>query len=324
MKPVIKLLTAIILAVVLASVSTGAEAPSRITGYQPVFKPFYDKDKKVKIAIRAFMRDGRASYLVLDPYRFENLVEPGTPDFSNSPPKKIWESTPFIKALYRYAAPAEGLENQGITSAETRVKGVFLTADMCPSKREFDKGFFEKTAALARPGGLPVPVAVMITGRWLEGHGTEFQWLLDEEKSGRLALTWVNHSYTHPYSRFAGEDENFLLTPGVDFEKEALSTEALLLESGVVPAPFFRYPGLISSAGLQKRLRSLTLIPIGANAWLAKGEAPKDGSIILVHGNGNEPAGIKAVLSFYDWKKDDIKNGGLRLLRLRDAFEKGR
>jgi len=38
------------------------------------------------------------------------------------------------------------------------------------------------------------------------------------------------------------------------------------------------------------------LIPVGSNAWLAKGEEPKDGSIILVHGNSNEHSGIEKAM----------------------------
>ena len=34
------------------------------------------------------------------------------------------------------------------------------------------------------------------------------------------------------------------------------------------------------------------LIPLGANAWIAKNEPIQKGSIILIHGNKNEPQGI--------------------------------
>ena len=35
------------------------------------------------------------------------------------------------------------------------------------------------------------------------------------------------------------------------------------------------------------------LISLGADAWLALDQRPNDGSIVLVHPNGNEPRGIK-------------------------------
>ncbi len=42
-----------------------------------------------------------------------------------------------------------------------------------------------------------------------------------------------------------------------------------------------------------KELReTYVLIPLGADAWIAKNEAVKEGSIVLIHGNKNEPEGI--------------------------------
>lgn len=301
----------------------GAAGGASITEYQPVFASFRDSGNNVRIAIRSFVRDGRTAYLVLDPYAFTTYVETAAVDFSKPLAQSVLDATPFISALKRYTAPGRGLENQGITVAETSVNGVFVTADLCPSKRPLEKAFFVDTEAMAAHGK-PAPIALMISGLWIQRHDAEFRWLVDEQKAGRLDITWVNHSYTHPYNAGVQLDKNFLLTPGVDFEKEVLSTEILLLENGLTPAPFFRYPGLVSSAGMQKRLRALTLIPIGSNAWLAKGEVAAPGSIILVHGNGNEPVGIKAASSFYDEKKAEFKNGRLRLMGLTEAFEKGR
>lgn len=313
----------ILTALTLAIFAHGAATTANITDYQPVFAPFRDSANNVRIAIRSFKRDGRAAYLVLDPYTFTTYVETSAVDLTRRPVQSVLDATPFISALKRYTAPGRGLRNQGITVAESSVNGVFVTVDMCPSRRPFDKAFFVETGAMAARGK-PASIALMISGLWIKRHVVEFRWLVDEQKAGRLDITWVNHSYSHPFDKTVPRDENFLLTPGVDFEKEVLSTEILLLENGLTPSPFFRYPGLISSAGMQKRLRALTLIPIGVDAWLAKGERPANGSIILVHGNGNEPVGIKAASSFYDEKKSEFKSGRLRLMGLTEAFEKGR
>jgi len=47
------------------------------------------------------------------------------------------------------------------------------------------------------------------------------------------------------------------------------------------------------------------LIPLGTNAWLAKGEKPENGSVILIHGNKNEPYGIKLMKQVLE--KDSFK-----------------
>ena len=41
-------------------------------------------------------------------------------------------------------------------------------------------------------------------------------------------------------------------------------------------------------------VRRFHLVTLGADAWLAIGQKPGPGSIVLVHPNGNEPAGLKA------------------------------
>jgi len=53
---------------------------------------------------------------------------------------------------------------------------------------------------------------------------------------------------------------------------------------------------VVASKELSLKLRGLGLIPVGSDAWLAKGEAAKAGSMILVHGNSNEHAGIQDVI----------------------------
>jgi hypothetical protein len=39
------------------------------------------------------------------------------------------------------------------------------------------------------------------------------------------------------------------------------------------------------------------LVTLGADAWLAKGQKPGRGSIVLVHPNGNEPKGLAVFAS---------------------------
>jgi peptidoglycan/xylan/chitin deacetylase (PgdA/CDA1 family) len=194
------------------------------------------------------------------------------------------------------------------------VDGMFLTVDLCPSKRPFERAFFEAVADLAEKNGKATPVALAMTGVWLQQHKEELGWIEREIRQGKLAVTWVNHSYDHPYDPKAPLERNFLLSPGTDFERQVLATEALMLENGLLPSPFFRFPGLVADGVLLEKLRRLSLIPIGSDAWLAKGEAPKTGSFILVHGNGNEPQGIARVLPLLK------QNHGLRLLPLCEAF----
>lgn len=60
-----------------------------------------------------------------------------------------------------------------------------------------------------------------------------------------------------------------------------------------VSSVFFRAPGLVTDTKLLNQLSIDGLILVGSDAWLAKGEGPQSGSIILIHGNGNKPQGIR-------------------------------
>jgi peptidoglycan/xylan/chitin deacetylase (PgdA/CDA1 family) len=160
----------------------------------------------------------------------------------------------------------------------------------------------------------PIPIAVSVTGKWMEAHPNDFKALLAHQQKGELDVTFVNHSYNHEYDKYQPDNsKNFLLTKGVDFASEILRVEWALLERGITPSVYFRFPGLVSDERLIIGLRGFGLIPIGSDAWLAKGQKPTGGSIILVHGNGKEPAGVTKFLNNY---MDSVGN----LYSLDDAF----
>ena len=66
-----------------------------------------------------------------------------------------------------------------------------------------------------------------------------------------------------------------------------------MIANGGTPSLFFRFPGLVSSSPLMQAVREHHLISLGADAWLALNQPPRDGSIMLVHPNGNEELGLK-------------------------------
>lgn len=307
--------TFLLLLSILFGLAPKAFSSDKISDYRPVFKPYLDREAHVKIAIREFHRGRSAMLLSVDPATFETfIVDSG--DMATE--AKDVSKTPFMRALSKYTARKEGLQNHGITEGESSGKGAFLTVDLCPSRKDLDKGLFESTMGLDKDA--PVPVAIAVSGLWIEKHREDLDWVLEKVRSKRLSVTWVNHTYSHPFDVEKPFEKNFLLSDVVDIEKEILAEEALLIENGLTPSPFFRFPGLVSDSRLVDKLKALSLIPIGSNAWLAKGEMPKKGSIILVHGNGNEPPGIKNLLELYSGKKEDFKKGNLKLLPLKEAF----
>jgi hypothetical protein len=74
----------------------------------------------------------------------------------------------------------------------------------------------------------------------------------------------------------------------------------MLIEWGCMPSVFFRFPGLLADSAAYDSVLCYGLIPLGSDAWLAKGEIPAQGSIVLVHANGNEPQGLDHLLALIE------------------------
>ncbi|MBU5614317.1 polysaccharide deacetylase family protein [Geomonas azotofigens] len=283
----------------------------QITEYRALREPVADRSGRPLWAVRSFKEDGVPHRLVADPATLQNYDIPAAELVARRDGDAGFSATRLGRAVQRYTAPPYRLQNGGATRADTGADGFFLTVDLCPSKRPFERELFEAAEALVK--GKAVPVAVMVSGLWLESHPEEVAYLKGEVAAERLAVTWVNHSWHHHYDPKVPLAGNFLLAPGTDLRAEVLQVEQELLSRGLVPSPFFRFPGLVSDGAAMKLLAELSLVPVGADAWLAKGEPPRRGSFILVHGNGNEPKGIKLALPL-------LKGTGVHLLPLAAAF----
>ncbi|MXV51086.1 hypothetical protein GS399_08900 [Pedobacter sp. HMF7647] len=85
---------------------------------------------------------------------------------------------------------------------------------------------------------------------------------------------------------------------------------------------FFRFPGLVSDQQIVDKVLSYGLIPVGSDAWLAKGEQAKTGSIVLIHGNGNEEIGVQDFIQLLKKEQVDIKNKQWLLYDLRQGLER--
>jgi hypothetical protein len=262
-----------------------------IADYRPVLKACVAADGAKAFAIREMTVAGQKLDLLADPETLTTRLEPAACWTCAETSEDALKSTRMGRAIAE-SAEAPGLahrgflENAGLTHGAAA--GDFLTGDLCPSKRPLDRGFFARLET-ASPHA---PVALSISGLWLIHHFADYRWLLDQRNSGALDILWVDHTYTHPYRRKLPNAANFLLMRGVSPEKEILDTERLLIANGETPSLFFRFPGLVSSDPLMQAVGRFHLVTLGADAWLAKGQRPERGSIVLVHPNGNEPKGL--------------------------------
>lgn len=262
-----------------------------VADYASVLRSCRAADGHEQVAIRTMNVGGTPLLLLADPQTLSTRLERAACWTCQDASEESLAGTRMMRAVEQ-SAEAPGLvhrgflQNAGLTHGAA--PGAFVTGDLCPSRRPLDRAFLDKLAAQ----GPHTPVALSISGLWLLHHFQDYRWLLDQQAAGALDILWIDHTYHHPYRRGEPNDHNFLLTEGVDPDAEILETERLLIANGQTPSLFFRFPGLISSAPLMQAVRRHHLVSLGADAWLALGQKPGEGSIILVHPNGNEEIGL--------------------------------
>ncbi|HEY8271716.1 MAG TPA: hypothetical protein VIG33_12570 [Pseudobdellovibrionaceae bacterium] len=252
------------------------------------------------IGVREFVSRGKTYVLLIQPNNLQTQIAElsclkCTPISLEDLPE-----SPYKRGLKEELSPPFPQVNDGLTHAKSDA-GLFLTVDLCPSRQNFDASIFENAKVKSREA---FPVAVALSGGWMNHFDTEFQWMKNQALDHRLDIIWVNHSYTHPYKKGIKNKNNFLLTSGVHFDEEVLKQEQYMISRGILPSVFFRFPGLVSNQDLMIRLAHFGLIALGTDAWLALGQKTKPGSIVLIHGNGNEEGGVHLFIKLLDTISD--------------------
>jgi hypothetical protein len=232
-----------------------------------------------------------------------------------------FKGTPYGKAIAQSEKQSVTIQDAGIEKGIPSEAGISLTADLCPSHKPLDRRIFTDMINQFQKVEKPAPIALSVSGLWMLAHSADIEWLKKLRDAGEIRVTWVNHSYNHRVSAKAPLRENFLLEPGTDINYEVLATEKLMLKNGLVPSCFFRFPGLVSDQQLVFKITDYGLIPIGSDAWLAKGQQAQNGSIVLIHGNGNEPVGVTDFINLLRSKTRQISQRQWLLYDLSSTVE---
>ena len=163
---------------------------------------------------------------------------------------------------------------------------IFLTSDLCPTKRNLDTRFYDSIRKYTGKTGKPVPLIIFFSGEWLENHELDLQTLKDT----RIMFIAGNHTYRHFIKK---QDKNY-----PDLKGEILRTEVRMLRSGILPSFYFRFPGLKYTKAEIDTLAELNMVAFDANVWMgAKGR--KTG-VLLVHSNGVVPVEVGLFVSWMD------------------------
>ncbi len=281
-------------------------------------------DTDAYLALRSFFWGGKQYYLVVNTHDLSTrTVAQDSGRFDKASLREMrreFKAAPYIMALDSAERRSTLVQDAGLTHGSARQKGIDLTADLCPTKLPLDRKFFADLIDQFLPEEKPIPIALSVTGNWMNGHQEDLRWLIGLVKKGDLAITWINHSYNHRWYDSVPVQENFLLKKGTNLDIEVLKTEQKMMEYGITPSVFFRFPGLVSDSLVFAKITAYGLIPVGTDAWLAKNQLPKDGSIVLVHANGNEPYGIKRFFKLIREHRDSISAGKWLLYDLRESI----
>jgi hypothetical protein len=292
------------------------------------YKVYYGWAKRFPqdwMILRRFDNEGKKYLVLVNPQTLETKIDE-TEVYQVKPmdmltARTYFKNTPYQKALAKAESQSVMMQDAGIEMGMPKESGISLTADLCPSHRALDKRIFTDIFAQFQKVEKPVPIALSITGVWMRQHPNDLQWLKQMEQKGEIYITWINHSYNHRVSKSLPLKENFLLEPGTDINYEVLETEKAMLKNGLLPSVFFRFPGLVSDQQLVNRITDFGLIPIGTDAWLAKGQQPQAGSIVLIHGNGNEPVGVNDFIKLLQSKTQAIAKKQWLLYDLRESVD---
>lgn len=270
------------------------------------------------IGLRVFMQGGQWWRLAVDPRTLRTeIIDPalgGTPLIEPSIP-----TSPYNTLRLAAEQHDSALQDAGLTHLLPSESGVALTVDLCPSRKSFDFRIIDALLRDVPASARPVPIAFAVSGVWLEEHAADLAKLkaLDGKD---LSITWINHSMHHRYDPKAPLKQNFLLEPGTNLIGEVLDAEVAMLNRGLMPSVFFRFPGLVSDRTSVERVAQLGLIVVGSDAWLAKGEPARRGSIVLVHGNGNEPKGVDDLVGLLSREKKEAQAHHFLLLDLSESL----
>lgn len=300
------------------------QAQKEVKNYSTYFAIGSYNGKSI-LVLRQFEESGQQSYLIVNPQTLETQII-SSRQVSVKPIKfqefgTYLKNTPYFKAIQTAQQQSISLQDAGITHGFPKEKGVTLTIDLCPSHKPLDRSIFTSILAAFPKQERPVPVALSITGKFMLNHAADINWLLQLQQSGDLNITWTNHTYNHHYDPKAPLKLNFLMEPGTDLNFEILGLEQAMIARGLLPSVFFRFPGLVSDQKLVDEVTSYGMIPIGSDAWLAKGQQSHAGSIVLIHGNGNEPIGVNDFIKLLGSQRATIKDQQWVLYDLRTSVE---
>lgn len=230
--------------------ASGSIAVHRVDAYEPVYQartvvqPLHVEALGVNLSfaagapivvLRSFRLDDADVLLIVDATNLQTaVVERETLEQTTR------EATGAEANVSHYASlldthglqPFDCIDIARISPTHLRPRAMSPSLSTCANRTGLGTKIFSKASWLVLMRmGVATPIGIAITGLWAERHASELAQLIEWQSAGKLAITWINHSYSHP----VGADQSFLTNPKVDFTANVIDLERALLEHGQTP-----------------------------------------------------------------------------------------
>ncbi len=179
-----------------------------------------------------------------------------------------------------------------------QVTNLILTTDLCPIRTNYNWDFFTELISYQKKHNIHIPLVIFFTGRWIQSNPASFQQI---RKSG-LPFIAGNHTFSHHILK-----DKYTVA---EFEKDVLKNETVLLEKGILPSPFFRFPGLKYQLPYLQALDRMSLLPVDVAIWMGQKVIP-DWGVILVHSNGVENVEVQRLKKYLKQQLSSMQSGKL-------------
>jgi peptidoglycan/xylan/chitin deacetylase (PgdA/CDA1 family) len=194
----------------------------------------------------------------------------------------------IIAAMVKSGKP---FGNSSEYHAKESAKYILLTSDLCPCVGKYSSNFYRELERIGRERGIRIPLIVFFSGNWVLKKMT----FLEEIKKYDISFIAGNHTIRHVRKKNMRTD---LL------ESEILGAEKIMLEAGLLPSYFFRFPGLVHGKQDIETIARLNIIALDANVWM--GMRTRNWGFLLVHSNGVVPSEVRKFISFLNSSIKDI------------------
>ena len=185
-----------------------------ITNYKAEYGS-YKIGNQFFIVLRTFENNKVPYCLVVDPENLSTLLIPSAKltIVSNSllELRKQFSQTAYVRAIVNSENNSKNLQDAGITHSIPKERGTNLTIDLCPSHEKLDRIVFVDLINEFKKIEMPVPMAISVSGLWIQKHNADLEWLKTLISKGDLTIDWINHTYSHPTNKSLPLDQNFLL-----------------------------------------------------------------------------------------------------------------